>query len=365
MTDTQAQQGFTMKRSLFVLITVAWAFSMSARPATAQGGSNCVDVYSDLGCTRWYYTNTPPSSGGDALADAQGNSDKINAWFDANSSAGGELNDGMKTKNTLVIPYGYIALKETIGVKSTQTVTTWSQDGPDLKGSGYPYGWPNYTRVKFTQTGGTAPPNLTSGNWYYVVNVSGGIKLATTYDNARTGVYVAWSAYSQSGTSSLMFRTLPANFSVICGGGWANTTYLVGYYLNSLCGGIVWRPGVAETDDVPIRLTRHGNNWVNFRLGTSTSTRRYQTLQRRLRQLSRRLFPAVAAIFCSRDLPTISPEPLRSQVRSSPSRRRADRHRLLSEWRSRAQALRQIPTSRPWVQVQEALGHTPSGCRRL
>ena len=56
-----------------------------------------------------------------------------------------------------------------------------------------------------------------------------------------------------------MYRTLPSNFSLICGGGWANTTYQVGYIFNNLCGGIVWKPGTAKVDDVPIRLARHGN----------------------------------------------------------------------------------------------------------
>src|SRR5262245_2449302 len=105
-----------MKRCLLNKLVLAIALLPAAQTVFAQGGSNCVDVYSDLSCVRWYYVATPPgSSGGDSGADAQGNSDKINNWFDANSSVGGEVWDGMKTKNTLVIPYGYIALAEPIG----------------------------------------------------------------------------------------------------------------------------------------------------------------------------------------------------------------------------------------------------------
>src|SRR5262249_47947534 len=89
-----------------------------------------------------------------------------------------------------------------------------------------------------------------------------------------------FAAYSPSGTSTLMYRTLPSNFSLICGGGWSNTTYNVGNFLNNLAGGIVWKPGTAKVDDVPIRLARHGNTirlnimtspWV----GSYTPTRPY------------------------------------------------------------------------------------------
>src|SRR5215475_10241331 len=104
-----------MKRFLWGLMALMCSLGPNAQLTMAQGGSNCVDVYADLGCTRWYYIASPSSAGGYSYADAKSNSDKINAWFDANSSVSGELWDGYKTKNTLVIPYGYIGLAETIG----------------------------------------------------------------------------------------------------------------------------------------------------------------------------------------------------------------------------------------------------------
>lgn len=276
-----------MKRFSFLSLLLAGTLSTVAPFARAQGGSNCVDVYSDLSCVRWYYVATPPgSSGGDSGADAQGNSDKINNWFDANSSASGEVWDGMKTKNTLVIPYGYIALAEPIGVKTTQSVTSWSNSSGDLvanftAGGGFPHGFPNYLRVKFSQTSGTLPQHLTNNGWYYVFSVgSGQYKLATTIDQARTGDFIDYGSATPSGASTMTYRTLPSNFSLICGGGWANTTYGVGNLFNNLAGGIAWRPTVANVDDVPIRLARHGNiiklnimtsPWV----GSATPTRPY------------------------------------------------------------------------------------------
>jgi hypothetical protein len=275
-----------MKRFLFRAILLASALAATAPFARAQGGSNCVDVYSDLSCVRWYYVASPSSSGGDSGADAQGNSDKINNWFDANSSASGEVWDGMKTKNTLVIPYGYIALAEPIGVKTTQSVTSWSNSSGDLvanftAGGGFPHGFPNYLRVKFSQTSGTLPQHLTNNGWYYVFGVgSGQYKLATTIDQARTGDFIDYGSATPSGASTMTYRTLPSNFSLICGGGWANTTYGVGNLFNNLAGGIAWRPTVANVDDVPIRLARHGNiiklnimtsPWV----GSATPTRPY------------------------------------------------------------------------------------------